>query len=288
MTTIAFLGTGIMGAGMARNLIDAGFEVTVWNRTSAKAKPLVEAGAQLAATPAQAASEADVIITIVGDDRSSRQVWLGGDGVLAGQIKPNAIAIECTTLSLQWVEEQAQILTEAGLRFIDCPVTGGRGGAEAGTLTLLVGADDDVLTAARPVLDAFSDRIIHFGLPGKGTAFKLLYNLMGSVHMVALAEGLCLAEKAGLDMDQVVEGLTTGYTGSPGVQAFAQRMADSDHDDVNFSARWMYKDAAYALKMADEIGQAMPMSSVGAQLYQMALSRGLGGKNLSVVIEALR
>ena len=288
MTKIAFLGTGIMGAGMARNLIDAGLDVTVWNRTQAKAEPLAAAGATLAETPAQAVADADIIIAIVGDDRSSRQVWLGQDGVLAGRFKPNAIAVECTTLSLQWVEELHQILTDAGLRFIDCPVTGGRGGAEAGTLTLLIGADDDVLADARPVLDVFSSRIIHFGAPGKGTAFKLLYNLMGSVHMVALAEGLCLAEKAGLDMAQVVEGLTTGYTGSPGVKAYAQPMADSDHDEVNFSARWMYKDAAYALKMADEIGQAMPMSSVGAQLYQLALSRGLGGKNLSVVIEALR
>lgn len=288
MTKIAFLGTGIMGFGMARNLIDAGFEVTVWNRTQAKAAPLIEAGATWVEIPAQAVTDADVIISIVGDDHSSRQVWLGQNGVVAGQFKPNAIAIECTTISLQWVSEQHQALTEAGLRFIDCPVTGGRGGAEAGTLTLLIGADDDVLAEAQPVLAVLSDKIIHFGPPGKGTAFKLLYNLMGSVHMVALAEGLCLAEKAGLDMSQVVEGLTTGYTGSPGVKAFAQRMADSEHDAVNFSAHWMYKDAAYALKMADEIGQAMPISSVSTQIYQMALSQGLGEKNLSVVIEALR
>lgn len=288
MTKIAFLGTGIMGTGMARNLIEAGFDVSVWNRTRSKIEPLVEAGASPAETPAQAAAAADVIFSIVGDDHASRQVWLGPDGVLTGLIKPNAIAIECTTISLQWVTELHQTLTEAGLRFIDCPVTGGRGGAEAGTLTLLVGAADEVLAAARPVLDAVSERIIHFGPPGQGTAFKLIYNLMGAVHLAALAEGLCLAEKAGLDMEQVIEGLTTGFTGSPGVKAFAGRMADSDHDAVNFSARWMHKDAAYALTMAGDIGQAMPMSAVAAQLYQMALSQGLGEKNLSVVIEALR
>ncbi|HMQ50793.1 MAG TPA: NAD(P)-dependent oxidoreductase [Anaerolineae bacterium] len=288
MTKIAFLGLGIMGSGMARNLIQAGFEVTVWNRTVAKAQPLVEAGATLAETPAAAASGAEVILSIVGDDHSSREVWAGPQGILAGQLKPGALAIECTTISLEWVKTLHLLLTEAGLRFIDCPVTGGRGGAEDGTLTLLIGADEEVLIAAQPVLEAISERIIHFGPPGAGTAFKLLYNMLGAAILVGLGEAIALAEKANLRMDKVVEGLTSGFTASPGVKAFAQRMVDQDHDYVNFSAHWMHKDASYALKMAADLGQAMPMSAVAAQIYQLALSQGMGEKNLSVVVEALR
>jgi 3-hydroxyisobutyrate dehydrogenase len=285
---IAFLGLGIMGAGMAKNLLQAGFPVTVWNRTRAKTEPLAAAGATVADTPAQAAANADVIISIVGQDDSSREVWLGTDGVLAGAPAPNAICIECTTISLGWANELAEALAEAGLRFIDCPVTGGRGGAENGTLTLLVGAEEAVLNDAQPVLDAISEKVIHFGPPGAGTGFKLLYNLMGATQMVALSEALLTAEKLGLKMDSVVEGLTSGFTASPGVKAFARRMVDGEHDFVNFSARWMHKDADYAVKQAAQVGQSIPLSAATPQIYQMVLSRGLAEKNLSVVIEALR
>ncbi len=288
MTKIAFIGTGIMGTGMAHHLLKAGYELTVYNRTRAKTQLLVEAGATLAHTPGQAAAEADIIISIVGDDHSSRQVWLGADGVLAGPPRQNTIAVESTTLSLAWVRELHSTLTAAGLRFIDCPVTGGRGGAENGTLTLLVGAEEETLAEARPALATYSQQIIHFGPPGSGTAYKLVANLMGAVHAVALAEGILLAEKAGLNMVKVVEGLTSGAVASPLVKAFAERMVNNDHDNVHFSARWMHKDADYALKMATEVGQAVPMSAVAGQIYQMALSQGLGEKNVSVVIEALR
>jgi 3-hydroxyisobutyrate dehydrogenase len=288
MNKIAFLGTGIMGAGMVHNLLQAQFEVTVWNRTSTKVQPLLDAGAMPATTPAQAVTGAEVIISIVGDDSSSREVWLGANGVLAGKPQPNAIAIESTTISLAWVGELHLALAEGGLRFIDCPVTGGRGGAEDGSLTLLVGAEDDALGEARPALEAYSQKIIHFGPPGAGTAYKLIANLMGAVHAVALAEGILLAEKAGLDMERVVEGLTSGAVASPLVNAFAEQMVKSDHDYVHFSARWMHKDADYGVKMASELGQTIPMSAVAAQIYQMALSEGLGEKNVSVVVEALR
>lgn len=288
MTKITFLGTGIMGAGMAHNLLKAGYDVTVWNRTAGKTQPLVEAGATQANIPAKAVTNADIIISIVGDDNSSREVWLGSDGVLAGQLKPNAIAIESTTISLGWANQLHQALTKANLRFLDCPVTGGRGGAEDGTLTLLVGAEENVLEEARPVLDSFSSTIIHFGPPGAGTAYKLIANLMGAVHAVALGEGVLMAEKAGLNMERVVEGLTSGAVAGPLINAFAQRMVDNDHDTVNFSAQWMHKDAAYGVKMAHEVGQAIPMSAVAAQIYQMALSQGLGEKNVSAVVEALR
>jgi 3-hydroxyisobutyrate dehydrogenase len=285
---VTVLGTGIMGSGIARNLLNAGFSVTVYNRTVAKTQSLVEAGASRAATPREAVADADIIIAVVGDDHSSRELWLGQEGVLAGKPRPNAIAIESTTLSLEWVRELHQTLEAKGLRFIDSPLTGGKQGAESGTLTLLVGAAESTLAAARPVMETYSQEIIHFGRPGAGTAYKLMVNLMVAVQVTALAEGLLLAEKSGLDLAQVVQGLTSGAVASPLVKAYADRMTKGDHDQVNFSARWMHKDAAYALKLATEIGQTMPLSAVAVQIYQMVLSKGLADKNLSVVIEALR
>lgn len=288
MTKIAFIGTGIMGAGMACCLLKTGHNVTVYNRTAAKLQPLLAAGATAAATPREAAEDADIIISIVGADPASKEVWLGAEGVLAGRPKPGAIAVESTTVSLSWVKELHQAAASAGLRFIDCPVTGGRAGAENGTLTLLVGADEATLAAARPVLEVYSQEIIHFGPPGAGTAYKMVVNLMAAVQAAALAEGLLLAEKAGLEPEKVVQGLTSGAVGSPLVRNHAARMVNGEHELVNFSVQWMHKDAIYALQMAADVGQAMPLSAVAAQLYQLALAKGWGEQNMSAVIEGLR
>jgi len=288
-TKIAFIGTGGMGQGMARNLLDAGYDLTVCNRTIAKAQPLVDAGAALALTPRQAATGADFIISMVGDDCASREVWLGANGVLAGRPKYNATAIESSTLSFEWVRELGEALTAAGLSFIDSPVTGGRRGAENGTLTLLLGAKEADLARARPVMDTYSQEIVHFGLPGAGTAYKLIVNLMVGVQTVALAEGLLLADKFGLDMVQVIQGLTSGAVASPIVKAYAERMVSGDHDEVtNFLARWMHKDMAYALRLATATGQPVPASAVATQVFQMAQAKGLIDKNVTAVIEALR
>ncbi len=287
MTSIAFLGTGIMGSGMAHNLLKAGYSLTLHNRTPSKAQPLLDAGANWAASPADAATGADIILTITGDDQSSRQTWLGKNGVLSGNLKPGAIAIESTTLSLAWVLELNQILAAAGLRYIDCPVTGGRNGAEQGTLTLLVGADGETLADAGAVLSAYSQEIVHFGEVGTGTTYKLVVNLMVAAQATALAEGLALAKGAGLDMNLVLQGITTGAVASRVVKAYAGEMVHGEHDRVNFSTRWLHKDAVYALQMASQIGQAMPMSAVAAQVFQMAMDAGAADKNASAVIKAL-
>ncbi len=289
MKKIAFLGTGIMGAGMVHNLLKAGYDVTVYNRTIAKTQPLVDAGASGAMSPAEAVTGADIIIAIVGDDHSSREIWLGENGVLTGTPKQSAIAIESTTLSLEWVLELRQILTSHhNLSFIDSPVTGGRKGAENGTLTLLVGAEEETLAEARPVMETYSHEIIRFGQVGAGTAYKLVVNLIVAAQATALAEGLLLAQKSGLDMAQVIQGLTNGAVASRIVKAYAENMVNGNHDQINFSARWLHKDATYALKLAKEMEQAMPMSAVAAQIYQMALDKGMADKNASAVIEALR
>lgn len=286
---VAFIGTGGMGQGMAQNLLRAGYELSVCNRTTAKAQPLVDAGANLALTPREAVAGAQFILSMVGDDNASRAVWLGPDGVLSGNPKGGAIAIESTTLSFEWVQQLDRMVTAAGLSFIDSPVTGGRAGAKDGTLTLLVGAKEEDLARARPVMDAYSREIVHFGPPGAGTAYKLVVNLIVGAQAVILAEGLLVAEKFGLDMAQVTQSLTSGAVASPVVKAYAERMVRGDHEQVtNFLARWMYKDMDYGLKLAASTGQPVPTSAVATQVFRRLLGEGFGDQNVTAVIEALR
>lgn len=288
MARIAFIGTGTMGREMVLKLLQAGHEVTVFNRTAARAASLVAAGAGEAKSAAAASKNAEFIISMVGDDESSRQVWLGPDGVLQGDLAENVIAIESATLSRTWVEELAETLAGRAIRFIDCPVTGGPDGAAEGLLTLLVGADAMTLDAARTVLECYGEEIIHFGAPGAGTAYKLIVNLMGAVQAAAVAEALVLAERAGLDAEQVAFALSKGACASPMVEYIGERMVKGNHEDIYFLARWRHKDAAYALEMARRAGVRMPTSEVAAELFQSAVSQGFGDLNSSVVIDVLR
>ena len=170
MARIAFLGLGNMGRPMAARLIGAGNDVTLYNRTGAKARALAATGARVAATPREAARGAAAIVSMVGDDAASGAVWLGPNGALGGNAAPGAFAIECSTLSHDWVLELAGLAAQAGLRYIDCPVTGRPGQAAAGEIVLLAGAAGDDLADARPLLAPLCRDMIHFGPVGSGTA----------------------------------------------------------------------------------------------------------------------
>jgi 3-hydroxyisobutyrate dehydrogenase len=287
MQTVALLGLGVMGTGMGQNLLKAGFPLIVYNRTRVKAAPLAALGARIADTPKEAASNAQVVLSMVGDDTASRAIWLGEDGALAGA-QPGAIAIECSTLSLEWVRELTSLAVRRNLAFLDSPVTGSKDAAEAGELRLLVGGDAAVLEQARPVLEAVSRRLDLFGPNGSGALAKLINNLMGAVQVVVLAEGLALAERAGLDMEQVLSLIINGAPGSPIVKGKAARMANSDYDDTQFALRWMHKDATYALRAADEFGAPMPTLAAAREIYRMARNLGLDEADFAAVIEALR
>jgi len=287
MQTVALLGLGVMGSGMAQNLLKAGFSLTVYNRTRAKAEPLAAKGARVAETPKETVSAAQVILSMVGDDTASRAMWLGENGALAGA-KPDTVLVECSTLSLDWVRELAGLAASHNLAFLDSPVTGSKDAAEAGELRLLVGGDAAVLERVRPVLEAVSRRIDLFGPTGSGALVKLINNLMGGVQAVVLAEGLALAERAGLDMEQVVSFIINGAPGSPIVKGKAARMAARDYADTQFALKWMHKDTTYALRAADEFGVPMPTVAVAREVYRMARNLGLGEADFAAVIEALR
>lgn len=287
MRQVALLGLGVMGAGMARNLLEGRFPLTVWNRTLSKAKAVEALGATLAPSPRAAAEGAEVVIAMVGDDAASREVWLGEEGALAG-VRKGAILVECSTLSLGWVRELAGHARARGAVLLDAPVTGSKDAAEEGKLGLLVGGDAGALDRVRPVLQAVSAKIIHFGDTGAGAIMKLVNNLMGAVQTVALAEGLALAEKAGLDMAKVVPLIINGGPGSPIVKGKAARMVARDYGDTQFALRWMHKDAGYALRLADEFGVPMPTVAVAREVYRVAKNLGLDEADFSAVVEAIR
>src|SRR5664279_6484488 len=174
---VAFIGLGRMGHGMAGRYIDAGFDVTLWNRSRAKAEDLIARGARFAASPADAAIDADAVVTMVADDEASRAVWLGKDGA-AATMKAGTLAIECSTVSYSHALDLARELRSRGLIYIDSPVTGLPDAAASGKLTLLVGAEAADLERARPYLVPLSTTIRHFGAVGTGTVYKLINNLM--------------------------------------------------------------------------------------------------------------
>jgi 3-hydroxyisobutyrate dehydrogenase len=289
MARIAFLGLGRMGSGMASRLLAAGNELVVWNRTPARAAALIAAGARAAASPAEAAAEVDAVFAMVSDDEASREIWTGPDGALAGEPRRGTLAIECSTLSHEWVGELSAAVAERGLRYVDAPVTGLPEAAASGALTLLVGGADGDVASARPLLEPLAAAVVHFGPVGSGTAYKLIVNLMGAVQIAGVAEGLALAERAGLDLAQVADVLATGQAASPQVVRNAVRMVAADHDrDVVFSGRLRRKDTAYALRLADALGLEAPLGDVALAGLDAVVDSGNGEANESVVIEVAR
>ena len=282
MAVVGFLGLGNMGGPMAARLVGAGAEVRVWNRTASRAEAL--AGASLVASPGEAAAGAEAVFAMLADDAASRAVWLGADGALAA-MAAGALAIECSTLSAGWVAELASAAAARGLGYVDCPVTGLPAAAAAGELTLLVGAAPATLAAAKPLLDAVSREIIHFGPTGAGTAFKLIVNLMGAVQIAGLAEGMAMPARAGLDLSLVAEAIRKGQAASPQVVRAAGRVLADDHEDpVLFAGRLRLKDAAYGVDLADRLAIEAPLGATAVGLYRRMVEGGLGEINDSGVV----
>ena len=270
MPRIAFIGLGRMGHGMAGRYLDAGFSVAVFNRSKVKAQALIARGARWAASPKDAAIDADAVVTMVADDAASRSVWLGEDGAGAA-MKSDAIAIECSTVSYAHALELSRELRGRGLIYIDSPVTGLPDAAAAGKLTLLVGAEPADLEQARPFLAPLCSTIRHFGAVGNGTVYKLINNLMGAIQIAGIAEGLAIAEQAGLDIKLVLEAIESGVAASPQVVRHSRRMAARNFAGANFTAALRHKDAAYAVALAEQLLSATPvMGRAAVEAYQRA------------------
>ena len=225
---------------------------------------------------------------MVGGDEASEWVWLGADGALMGAPE-GAVAIECSTLSHDWVLELAAETAKAGFTYIDCPLTGYPHMARAGEVTMFAGAPDADLERVRPILEDLSAEIIHFGPIGAGTAYKLMVNLMGSVQIAAAAEGLLIAEKAGLDIATAAYALSKGAASSPQVIRNSKRMVDADHDEnVVFSGHWRLKDTLYGLRLAEKFGQEARFGEVAGRIYRQLVDDGHGDLTETKVIDVLR
>ncbi len=285
--SVALIGLGLMGDGMANRLLSAGFPLTVYNRSRAKAEPLGAKGARIALSPRDAAAGAQIIIGMVADDVASREIWLGPQGAL-GAAAPGTVLIESGTLTLGWIEELARAVAARGCSLLDAPVTGSKPQAIAGELRFLVGGAAADLEKARPVLEAMGKTIVHLGPTGSGARLKLINNFLAAVQIASLAEAIALIERTGLDRKLALEVLMSGAPGSPMMKGISGRMASSDFDNLNFRVSLMAKDIRYASAEGRLHGVPMTTAESTLKIFQGAIAAGLGDKDMSAVVEPLR
>ena len=286
MERVAFLGLGTMGAAMAANLARAGYPLTVWNRTPGKAFGLVELGATEAATPSQAAAAADVVLVCVSDSPDVEAVILGPDGAVEG-LRPGSLVIDCSTISPSVSRSIAERLATGGVGFVDAPVSGGSEGAQKGTLSIFCGGSAADVERAKPVLAAMGRTITHVGPVGSGQAVKAVNQVILAGTYLGVAEGLVLAMKAGLDVPQVVDALGGGAAQSWVLANRSGRMIENDYP-LGFKVALHRKDLAIALDLAREVGAALPVAGLTAEIENGLVRRGHGDDDISAVARAIR
>ena len=286
MTAVGFAGLGTMGAAMAANLVRAGFDVHVWNRTPGRAGDLVALGATEAADPAAVAAGADVVVVCVSDTPDVEAVLFGPRGVAEGA-RPGTVVVDCSTISPSATRAFAARLAERGVALVDAPVTGGSEGARKGTLSILVGGEPGDVERVRPVLAAMGTTITHFGPVGSGQVAKAVNQVVIATGYLAVAEGLVLAMKAGLDPEQVVGALSGGVAASWILANRSGRMIANDYP-LGFKVALHRKDLAIALALARETGVALPGSSLVAALEDGLIANGHGDDDQSSIARVIR
>lgn len=283
MKKIGFIGLGTMGAPMAANLLQQGYPVTVYNRTASKAAALVDQGASLAATPREAASSADVIITMVSNDASIAAVYEGPDGVLSG-MRPGTTVIDCSTISPALVKKLAAAVTELDGAFLDAPVTGSSPAAIDGTLLFMVGGSAEVLAKVMDVFETMGKKVLHMGENGSGSVAKLAHNTIVGINNLALAEGFAIAAKSGLPPDLFLELVQLGSAGSKAAELKGRKIIE--HDFTNqFSLALMLKDLKLASALTDGSDIPSPMLSLARSLFQAGQTQGYGEEDLSSIVK---
>jgi 3-hydroxyisobutyrate dehydrogenase-like beta-hydroxyacid dehydrogenase len=278
---VAFLGLGIMGEPMARNLLRAGFDLCVWNRTARRADALAAEGARRCDTPAQAVSEAQACVVMVADPPALEQVLEGPHGALAG-LRPGAVLANMGTQSIAQIESLARSCSAAGVAFVDAPVTGSRSGAVEATLTILAGAAPEDLEKARPVLAKLGKTILHVGRPGDGTRAKLILNLIQAGMLVVWSEGLALGKRLGLSpalLAQVLE----NSAGNSGLFRYKTPFLLQRDFSTNFSLKLMDKDIKLALAEAEKLGLHLPGSTMTSETFSEAMAERLGEEDFVAI-----
>ena len=287
MDKVAFLGLGTMGAAMAANLARAGFPVTAWNRTPGRAPDLADLGVEMAATPAEAVASTPIVVICVSDTPDVEAVLFGEDGV-ASAAASGTLIIDCSTIAPSGSWDFAARLRERGLRMVDAPVSGGSEGARNATLTIFVGGDEKDVEHARPVLDALGrTNSAHVGPIGAGQAVKAVNQVILAGAYLGVAEGIVLAIKAGLDVEQVVGALSGGAAQSWVLTNRSARMIDNDYP-LGFKVALHRKDLGIALGLAEQLGAALPVSALAAQLESGLIANGHGDDDMSALARSIR
>ena len=285
LATVAFIGTGIMGKPMARNLLQAGYPVRAWNRSPAKAQELAAHGADILSTPALAAKGAQVLVCMLSDGPTCDEV-LFGEGGAARVLAPGALVIVMSSIAVDSAVEQARQCAALGLHYLDAPVSGGERGAREASLAIMVGGEVAAFEQGREVLAAMG-RPVHVGPAGTGELSKLVNQLIVASTIATVAEGLLLAERGGADPSKVHEALMGGFVDSPIWRQHGQRMLDNDFTPGG-PAKWQLKDTRTALAQAQKLGLSLPVGSLVDGLFQAMIEAGDGELDHAGLIRQLR
>ena len=285
LATVGFIGTGIMGKPMARNLLQAGYPVRAWNRSPAKAQELAAHGAEVLPTPALAAKGAQVLVCMLSDGPTCDEV-LFGEGGAARVLAPGALVIVMSSIAVDSAVEQARQCAALGLHYLDAPVSGGERGAREASLAIMVGGEVAAFEQGREVLAAMG-RPVHVGPAGTGELSKLVNQLIVASTIATVAEGLLLAERGGADPVKVHEALLGGFVDSPIWRQHGQRMLDNDFTPGG-PAKWQLKDTRTALAQAQKLGLSLPVGSLVDGLFQAMIEAGDGELDHAGLIRQLR
>lgn len=288
LPSLGFAGIGLMGLPMCRRLLAAGYPLTVWNRNPAKRIPLVEAGARHVATPAELCQHADVVMLCLADTVGVREVVFGPDGIAEGG-KSGQLLVDFSSLEPTATREMsARLARQAGMGWLDAPVSGGVVGAEAGSLAIMVGGTAADLERVRPVLLDLGQRVTHMGAVGAGQVTKACNQMIVACNALVIAEVVALAERSGVQAGLIAEALAGGFADSKPLQILAPQMADSRFEPVKWHVRTLLKDLDTAVKFSREQGSATPISGLAAQLMRLHGSQGFLEKDPSTLVQLYR
>ncbi len=285
---IGFIGLGIMGSRMAANLQKHDYELIVHNRTAERANELVTAGAVWAETPAAAGREVDVIITVLAHPEAVAEAALGGEageGFLA-ELRPGAIWIDCSTVNPSFARAMSAQAQARGVRFLDAPVAGSKGAAQAGALIFLVGGEAADVEAYRPLFAAMGREVLHIGEVGMGAALKMVNNLLGALTVASFSEAVAFGQTLGLPRQTILTYLTEGGLGSAFLKLKSAKIASGDFE-ADFPLKWMQKDLHLASLSAYETGAALPLGNLAKELYRLAMRDGLGDLDFAAIYQFL-
>jgi 3-hydroxyisobutyrate dehydrogenase-like beta-hydroxyacid dehydrogenase len=286
MAKLGFLGLGIMGYPMARNLCRAGHQVAVWSNTSSKAAQLAkEEKAMACGSPREVGEQAECIFVCVGDTKMSEDVLIGKNGVIEGG-KPGTVVADASTISPSASRSIGEKLAAKGIQFLDAPCTGSTPGANAGTLTFMIGGDRAVFDKTKPFFEIMGKQFYFCGGPGMGLQAKLTQNLILSNLMQAFNEGMVLSTKGGIDPELMLEVLNNSAAKS-GLIAFKAPYVFKRDFTTNFSTKWMHKDIGLALDSAQELDVPMPLTGITRQMFQAAISEGYGEDDMCSTIRVV-